>query len=77
MSSVVYPTLPATACTVSSSQSRRSSRGMRAPDAAISSAKHGSAMAKRSAVAVKGGRPAPMILLAVTVLPTSTMAPAR
>lgn len=31
-------------------------------------------MAKRSAVAVNGGRPAAMILLAITVLPTSTMA---
>ncbi|MNV85935.1 hypothetical protein D3C71_1799220 [compost metagenome] len=50
---------------------------MRAPVTAISSAKHGSAMAKRRAVAVKGGRPAPMILLATTVLPTSVMAAAR
>lgn len=34
-------------------------------------------MAKRKAVAVKGGKPDPMILLAATVLPTSTMAAAR
>lgn len=37
----------------------------------------GSAIAKRNAVAVKGGKPAAMILLAATVLPTSTMASAR
>ncbi|MNT93340.1 hypothetical protein D3C72_2347930 [compost metagenome] len=45
--------------------------------AAINKAKQGSAMANRSAVAVKGGMPAPMILLAMTVLPTSAMAAAR
>ncbi|KAG1179175.1 hypothetical protein G6F35_016251 [Rhizopus arrhizus] len=65
------------ACAASKTQSRPPRRGRRAPVAAISSAKQGSAMANRSAVAVKGGSPVPMILLATTVLPTSTMAAAR
>ncbi len=65
------------ACAASNSQSRRPRRGIRAPVTAISRAKQGSAMANRSAVAVKGGSPVPMILLATTVLPTSIMAAAR
>lgn len=74
MSSTEYPTLPAAACTVSSTASRRPTRGSRWPRQRISAKNTGSASACRSTVARKGSMSWPMTLLATTVLPTSTIA---
>jgi hypothetical protein len=58
-------------------QSRLASFGMGVPVSQINTAKTGKATAKRNAVAVNGGTPEAMILLAITVLPTVSIASAR
>ena len=68
------PTLPAPACTSSRPHSLGARIGQVIRVTRISTRNSGSAMAKRSAVAVNGGRPAATILLASTVLPTVIIA---
>ena len=62
---------------MSNSLSRGPGVGHGVPLIRISATRNGKAMVNRSAAAVKGGRPPPMTLLAITVLPTRIMAEVR